>query len=645
MEKNIPLLLKARANQYPEITAQAYKDKDGVFQYVPYSKMYEQVILFAVGLESIGIKRGDNVAFISDNRREWFISDLAILSLGAIDVPRGCDSMSTEIRFIISFSDCQFGIFENCKQLEKVFEKYEECSMLKTVILFDDDNEETIAKAKKLGMTVYSFDDVMKKGEEKGLTEQARIESEMEKTEETDVATIIFTSGTTGVPKGVMLTHQNYIAQCAVVKEVLPIKPGDMWLSVLPVWHSFERAIQYINLEFASGLAYSKPIGAIMLPDFAVIKPTWMCGVPRLWDSLAQGIFRAMKQQGGIKLAMFNFFVAIGKKYSWAHERVTGRVCRFSNTSNVPNFLIGIIPLILLTPLYALGNVLVFKKIRAKMGGRMVAAISGGGALQPAVDSFYRAIGLKLLEGYGITEAGPVLSVRALKKARPGCVGVIFPSAEIKIVAEEQGKIISDEPLPPGSKGLILARGTRGLNQIMKGYYKRPDLTELAIDKDGWFNTGDLGMLTYDNEIIITGRAKDTIVLLGGENIEPLVVESAMCISEYVEASVLLGQDKKYLTALVVPNKDTVMSYAEENNITYASYETLLDTPEIVKLIRTELDEQISAEKGFRSCESVFRFKLLPKSFEVGKELSGKQEIMRHKINEIYKDEIEKLFQ
>ena len=178
----------------------------------------------------------------------------------------------------------------------------------------------------------------------------------------------------------------------------------------------------------------------------------------------------------------------------------------------------------------------------------------------------------------------------------------------------------------------------------MKGYYKRPDLTESAIDKDGWFNTGDLGMMTYDNEIKITGRAKDTIVLLGGENIEPSGIEGAMCASPYIETAVLVGQDKKYLGALIVPVKDAVMAYAKENNIAYENYEVLLETPEILNLIREHIDARFNQASDFRTCERVFKFSLLSESFSVGKELSGKQELMRHKIFELYQKEINSLF-
>lgn len=640
LPKNLPLLMKLRAEKSGDLCVQAAKNANGKFEYYTYKKVYEEIVLFALGLQEMGITHGNRVGLISDNRREWLITDLALLSLGACDVPRGCDSMGSEIRFILSFAECEFSFFENARQLEKVLEKRDEVPSLKTAVLFEGVTESLKTKANEKGITLYRFEDILLRGEEIGLGQRNKVESIMDTITGDDIATIIFTSGTTGTPKGVMLTHRNYIAQLEIVHNVLTVQPGDMWLSVLPVWHSFERVVQYIAITLKSGLAYSKPIAAAMLPDFAEIKPQWMCGVPRLWESIAQGVFRSMKKEGGIKLALFNFFINIGKKFAWSYEHVTGRVCRFTKKPRIFDFFAGIIPLIILSPLYGLGEILIYKKIRAKLGGNFVAAISGGGALQSETDAFYRAIGFKLLEGYGITEAAPVLAFRSCGFARPGCVGYVFPCAEIKLVSETQGVMTSDEPLGFGKKGLILARG----DQIMKGYYKRPDLTEAAIDKDGWFNTGDLGMLTYDNEIKITGRAKDTIVLLGGENIEPLDIEGEMCGSPYIETAVLVGQDKKYLGALIVPVKDAVLSYAKENNITYENYEVLLETPEIINLIRENIDARINQAHDFRTCERVFKFVLLSETFTVGKELSGKQELMRHKISELYSKQIDSIF-
>ena len=641
LPKNLALLMKSRYEEVPELFLQASKNADGKFEFISYKTVYENLIYCALAFQDLGIGKGSRVGLISDNRKEWLVADLALLSLGACDVPRGCDSMGSEIRFILSFAECEFSIFENSRQLEKVLEKVEEVKGLKTAILFESPTASVLAEAKKAGIEVLEFEKLLEEGKKQGFEKRNSIEAIMETIKPEDIATIIFTSGTTGTPKGVMITHRNYLAQCEVVHNVMNVEPGDFWLSVLPVWHSFERVIQYLAITFKSGLAYSKPIAAVMLPDFQAIRPQWMCGVPRLWEALAQGIYKNMRKEGGIKLALFNFFIGVGKKWVWAYEHITGRVCRFTKRIRLFDFLAGILPFILLSPLYGLGELLIYKKIKARLGGRFVCAISGGGALQPETDAFYRAIGFRLLEGYGITETAPILAFRsALHKARPGCVGYVYPSAELKIVAESGGEILSKEALPPGKKGLVMAKG----DSVMKGYYNRPDLTEQVIDNEGWFNTGDLGMMTYDNELKITGRAKDTIVLLGGENIEPQGIEAAMGASQYIETSVVVGQDKKYLAALIVPVQDAVVAFANENGILNEGYEALLETPEIINLIREEIDSRISKANDFRTCERVFKFVLLPETFTVGRELSGKQELMRHKIAKLYAKEIDSLF-
>ncbi|WP_428768216.1 AMP-binding protein [Treponema sp. HNW] len=631
---NLPLLFKSRAEICPDLTAQASKDKHGVFRSYSFKTIYEEILSFALALKSIGITKGTHTALISDNRKEWLIADFALLSLGAVDVPRGCDSSAAELQYIISFADCSYGIFENMAQLDKVLQQ--KPPLLKTAVVFEDLAYDEIDRGVCAGLHVYDYRSLMSRGKKMGHARRAEIEKNMNDIQGSDLATIIFTSGTTNIPKGVMLTHRNYMAQLEVVGRVLTVKPGDMWLSVLPVWHSFERVIQYIAITLKSGIAYSKPASGIMMADLEVIKPQWMCGVPRLWEAFANGVWRAVRKEGGLSLALFTFFIGVGKRFAWAKEHISGRVCSYVQKSRARDFCVGIFPYMALLPLYALGDIFVYRKIKKKLGGRLTAAISGGGALPPDIDDFYRAINLTLLEGYGITEAAPVLSVRDCVKPRPGCVGIVYPSASISIRDETDTSI----ELPPGHRGLIFARG----EQIMKGYYKRPDLTAEIIDKDGWLNTGDLGMLSLDNEIKITGRAKDTIVLSGGENIEPMGLEKALIASAYIESAFVTGHDRRYLGALIVPNKDALCAFASEHMLFYLDYNDLLQNPLVHKLIQREIKHRIHISTGFRPCEYIYSFELLPDSFEIGRELSIKQEIMRHKITELYQDRIDKLF-
>ena len=650
-EVTVPLLFRNRMKAHPDCVAQTWKDETGAFVTRTYRELYGDVLDFAQALKDLGVRREDHVGIISDNRREWLIADLAIQSLGAADVPRGCDSMEREIAFILSATDCRIAIAENRAQLAKMLNSRDALPLLSTVIMFADPSDEDTARASARGVTLLSFRGVLADGSARRAGNDGEIEAEMDRGRGRDVATIIFTSGTTGEPKGVMLTESNYVWQLERTPDRLYGEPGDVWLSVLPVWHSFERLMQYIALERSSAIAYSKPVASVMLPDIAAVRPHVIPGVPRLWEALASGIMRTVKKEGGAKKALFLFFVAVGKRYCLFRDMTTGRVARFAPRSRALDATLGFIPWLFLFSLNALGDALVFSKVRAKLGGRIRICISGGGALQAEVDAFYRAIGVNMIEGYGITETAPLLSLRDQWRPRPGCVGEVFTDTECRVVDPELlSRAIEDaaggdwripEALGSGRNGVLVVRG----GQVMKGYYKRPDLTKRVIDADGWFNTGDLGMLSWDNEIKITGRAKDTIVLLGGENIEPAPIERAIKGSDLVASVGELGQDRKHLPALVVPARDAVLARATDEGLPTDDYEALLENPAILQLFRGEIDARINHHAGFRPFEVIFRIGLLAESFQVGRELSGKQEMMRHRIGALYASQIAALFE
>ena len=639
--KTIPQMLRKSVEESPDTTLQAFKNEIGSYEYQSYKLVYRHILNLACALKDFGIKRGDLVGLISDNRREWFITDLALLCLGAADVPRGCDSMGTEIRFILSFTSCKVCFFENERQLIKVLDMIDEVPELKDAILFDSPSDLTMERAALLGIRVHKFIEFEDNGKKSTDAQRAEIEAEIDKTEGSDLATIIFTSGTTGTPKGVMLSHDNFMAQCEVIQDVLnTAKEGDMWLSILPVWHIMERVYTYFIIALKSGIAYSKPAVEFMKEDIAAINPHWIVGVPRLWDAFTQSWYREQKRKSGFSLFLFNIAMFWAKGFSWAHDRVCGWICRFSTGQKILDRIIGFIPFVLIAPIAGLGYLTVVRKLRRKFGTRIKACVCGGGSLQPENDLIFRALRIPLLDCYGMTETAPILSVRSPKKPMSGCVGKIYPSAEVKVVPEKDGVPLSSTPLGPGKRGLIFARG----RQVMKGYYRRPDLTKKIVDNEGWINTGDLGMLSSNNEIAITGRAKDTIVLMGGENVEPQIIENAICRSIYVESCVAVGQDKKYIGALIVCRKDNILHFAKENNIYYDTYETLLETSEIQNLIREEIDRFTDEKNGFRTCEKVAKFIILPESFQIGKEINAKQIVMRHKIEKLYAREITKLF-
>jgi long-chain acyl-CoA synthetase len=401
-----------------------------------------------------------------------------------------------------------------------------------------------------------------------------------------------------------------------------------------------ERAYLYCIIALKSGIAYSKPAITIMSEDIKEVNPQWIVGVPRLWDAFVQSCYRSIKKRGGFPQALFNFSMTVGLAWGWAYQRFMGLVCRYSKRARFLDHIKGFIPLILLSPPQLLCFLICFKRFKKLLGKRITGAICGGGSMQRDTSSFFYSIRVPLLDCYGMTETAPFLALGNPRRLRAGCVGKVFPSAQLKVVAQKDGVPLSGTPLKPGKKGILFAKG----RQVMKGYYRRPDLTQKAIDKDGWINTGDYAILSSKNEVTIAGRAKDTIVLLGGENIEPQLIENAICRSKFVESAVVVGQDKKYIAALIVPYKDALASYAAENRIYYDTYESLLNASEIYNLIRGEIDNLIDDKNGFRTCERVAKFVLLPESFKIGKEINGKQIVMRHQIEKIYAREIRSLF-
>ncbi|MCK9547864.1 MAG: long-chain fatty acid--CoA ligase [Sphaerochaeta sp.] len=633
MYQTIPQLFSQIARTYPAYTAQMYKTKDGTFSSVTYAELASEVESLASALSTLGVKRGDAVGLISDNRKEWLASDLAILTLGGADVPRGRDAMPYEVSFILSTTEAEFCFVENEGQLNKVLGLASSLPALKTIIVMDD--EYTQSGDGEGEITILRYADLVRQGRSE-LDDSARaafIKGEREQGSSDEVATIIFTSGTTGDPKGVMLTHTNFAYQLvAVPKLIKRLEPGQRWLSVLPVWHSFERILQYVIVSQASTIAYSKPLGSVLLADLAQVNPHFMGSVPRIWEAVKAGVFSSMKNKSAVVKGMFSFFVKVASAYSHNKDLFFAKVATFKKRSRILDVIRSTLPMILLHPLYRLGDKLVFSQVKAKLGTSFIAGVSGGGSLPAGVDLFFASIGITLLDGYGLTETAPVIGVRPLIGGVKRTMTVL-EGTEVRIVDE------GGHDVQPGEKGLMLVRGP----QVMKGYYKCADLTKKVLTDDGWLDTGDLAMWTHKGEFAIAGRAKDTIVLSGGENLEPVPIEAKLCESEYIESAVVLGQDKRFLGALIVLNKARIEEYLKEKGIPYLS-DRLAQMNEVKALIEKTISEIISSKQGFKSFEHIVRFKLLGQSFEVGRELSAKQELKRFEINRLYEGEIAELF-
>ncbi len=634
MDRTLPKLLRRIANEYPEVPGQYYKAKSGEFIPISFAEEYSLVLDYAAGLLSLGQVRGDRVGLIGDNRPDWLHLSMAIMAIGCSDVPRGCDANAREITYILSFAECRVAVLENDAQLAKVLDNKNALPLLAAVVLFDAPSTERAAAAASAGLDIISLEALRLRGRGYRAENPERVEAELETGAWDDIATVIFTSGTTGEPKGVMLSHGNFLCQLEELPSRIVLYPGDRALCVLPVWHAFERLCEYVILIGASAIIYSKPIGSVLLGDFAKMNPQIMPSVPRIWESVYDGIYRLMRKTGGATWIIFNFFVEAAILQSRFQRKVFGRSPVFSRGQRVFEAIACFLPFVLLWPVKALGGLLVFRKIRLKLGNSFRGGVSGGGALPPNIDEFFWAVGVNVVEGYGLTETAPVTAVRPFGRPVFGTIGTPISCCEMKIVDE------SGRELPPGVKGLVLVRG----GNVMKGYYRKPELTARVISPEGWLDTGDLGFKTHTGEVILRGRKKDTIVLRGGENIEPLPVELKLNESRYVAQSVVVGQDQRYLGALIIVNKDELSSWAVDNSIEFASFADIFAHEQTRKLYESEIAALISAKNGFKAFERINRFVLLEKPFELGVELSAKQEIMRYRLDDLYRAEMKILF-
>ncbi|UER67753.1 AMP-binding protein [Borrelia sp. BU AG58] len=599
-----------------------------------YSDFWNEVKGVASGLLHYGIKRGEKVALVSDSRREWIIVDLAVMSLGCVDVPRGNDSPEDEISYIINHSESVFVFVENDKQLQKVLAKKQELRFVKCIFVIDDDK----LYEEKLGfITVISYKKLLSRGNVYLNNNPMVFNAELEQGAGKDIATIIYTSGTTGFPKGVMLRHESFIFQIDRIYDYIPsLKPGKIMISILPLWHSFERACEYIIALGGMSIAYSKPIGPVLLKDFAALNPHAIISVPRIWEGIRIGIIKKASESL-LKRALFGVFLRIGIFYVKLKEKFLGLIPVYRKSNLLVSFFMKFIflsGLILIFPFKFLGDLLVFRKIRKALGKRFEFGVSGGGALVEYVDYFFKALGIVVLEGYGLTETGPVLSVRRLRHPVAKTVGSFLPDVEYRVV-DSDGNC-----LPPGEKGELWVRSP----QVMSGYFKNELVTKDVLTWEGWFNTGDLVRVTINHEVSIVGRSKDTIVLRGGENIEPEPIERALSKSLLIENVMIVGQDQKFLGAVIVPNFESLEQWAKSNGTIFSSRDDLLSSDAVNKLYSKCISDIVNPRSGFKSFERIVGFVLLKDSFVVGEELTSTLKLKRYYIFEKYHKKIMSIF-
>ncbi|MFN6476479.1 AMP-dependent synthetase/ligase [Nostoc sp. DedQUE07] len=596
---------------------------------ITYTQLVEKMQLFAAGLQALGVKVGDRISLISDNSPRWFIADQGIMTAGGVDAVRSSQAEKEELLFIIANSGSIAIVVEDLKTLKKLQDRLKDLP-IQVVILLSDEAPPTDETLK-----VLNFSQLLEIGKNHNFVPV--------KQNRDALATLIYTSGTTGKPKGVMLSYSNLMHQVISFGTVLQPNPGDIVLSILPSWHSYERTVEYYLLSQGCTQVYTNLRS--VKGDLRQFKPNYMVGVPRLWESIYEGVQKQFREQPANKQRLIKFLLGISDKYIKAQRTAQGLDLNNLHASAAER-LAAKIQASALLPLHALGERLVYAKVREATGGQVKQMISGGGALPRHIDNFFEIIGVQILQGYGLTETSPVTHVRRPWRNLIGASGLPLPATEAKIVDPE-----TKAPLPIEKRGLVLLRGP----QIMQGYYQNPEATAKAIDAEGWFDSGDLGWLTPQDDLVLTGRSKDTIVLTNGENIEPQPIEDACLRSPYIDQIMLIGQDRRSLGALIVPNVEALEKWAASQNLTLDtlgdrmtssdSQKIDLESRMIQDLFRQELNREVQNRPGYRPDDRIGTFKLILEPFSIENGLMTQTlKVRRHIVTERYRDIIDGMF-
>ncbi|HEY9864337.1 MAG TPA: AMP-binding protein [Candidatus Obscuribacterales bacterium] len=603
--------------------------------HISYGELWEQIQHFATGLQTLGIAATPQglpprIALFSDDSPRWIIADQGILTAGAADVVRGGTADPLELAYILKDSGSTALVVENFALLKKLRSQIEDLPIQFVILLSD----ETPNSQDLPTIPVLNFSQLIETGKNATLKPS--------KSHQETLATLLYTSGTTGQPKGVMLTHKNLLHQINGIPDIIQPEPGDTFLSLLPTWHTFGRTGQYFCLSQGCTVVYTNI--RYFKQDLREFKPHYMISVPRIWEAIYESAQKQFREQSEQKQKIVDFFFSGSEKYILARRIARGLTLDLKPASGSEKF-IAQVKTWLYTPFQIIGDRLVYQKVREATGGRLKFAISGGGSLAMHLENFYEIVGVNLLVGYGLTETSPVLSARREWHNLRGSSGKPIPETELCIVDPETRQI-----LPYGQKGLVLARGP----QVMTGYFENPQATAKAINADGWFDTGDLGWLSPQNDLVLTGRAKDTIVLTNGENIEPQAIEDACLRSSYIDQIMLVGQEQKNLGALIVPNLDALKQWAIRQNLTLKlpeepvtqTQEITLESPAVQNLFREELNREVKNRPSYRIDDRIGPFQLLaePFSMENGM-LTQTLKVKRPVVMEHYRDMINKMYE
>ena len=626
---DIPFSAAAR---YGDRISHRYRTETGVVE-KSYRDFARYIRVLTAGLVEAGVSRGDHVGFFVNNRYEWIATDFALMAAGAVSVPRGSDTPPGETQFIFGHSESCWLILENADQLDAlagVFKPadWERC---KRIFVVDDAPAEAVPEALRGKTTFYSR--LAASGEAALAREPMLVERLAESIAEGDLLTIVYTSGTTGNPKGVMLSHANFLQNVRANTPRLGIEPdaSETTVVMLPSWHVYERAFEYCGLQ--QGLCFVYSSAGRFSADLLAERPQVIISVPRVWESVHQKLIKALSEMPSAKRRLIFVLIKANQVYLSSVQYLKGCYISLRHRTPLRRALAWLgrgIRAVWLFPAHKIAGAL-FKPFAAKVGGRLRVATCGAGSLPKYLDELFNAIGITIVNAYGMTECAPGILSRTIERNTFGSTGIPFDNTEVE-VRRDDGTVAD-----VGEKGIVFVRGP----QVMSGYFRNPEATRAVLSDDGWLNTGDLAVRSENGEFVIVGRAKDTIVLMGGENVEPEPLEDKLKESVYIDHAVVLGQDQKQLSAIVAINDEVLMKLAEELKLAPSDIKITgdgsIENDQVYAVLLREVNALVSREHGFKPFEYISRILPVKNDFSIGRELTQTLKIKRKYIEDRFK--------
>ncbi len=564
--------------------------RDHQWQHWSYQQVGEKVRLLTHGLMARGLQKGDRIAILSNNLPEWPITDFAVFGLQGVVVPIYPTLTPPQIAYILKDAQVKAIFVQDALQYDKIAAIEKEVPSLEQVFSYEPLSG------------VVTFDKLLEEGQAHAEAFPGAFEESMESIDPEALCSLVYTSGTTGEPKGVMLCHRGFIFDIMNSEARLGLRSDDVFLSFLPLSHLYERlAGHWCPIYKGATIHYARGIDTVV-EDISVAKPTIMVSVPRLYEKIANAMQEKAEQ--GSALARNIFYWAIGTGLEYHEKRRQGKVSKW------------------LERRYKLAEKLVFNKVKAKLGGNFRHPIAGGAPLSVETLKIFEAIGLPIIEGYGMTETHLIITLTPPGEVRYGSCGKPIDGIEVKV--SEDGEVLVRGPI------------------VMLGYYNKPEETKEVIDEEGWLHTGDIGFLDEENYLFLTDRKKNIIVTSGGKNVAPAPIEHKLKTSKYIDEVCLVGNKRKFVSALIVPAYEILKEWAKTNNIEFDSMETLLKDDRVQKLFTDEIER---LQEGFARFERVKKFVLLPEPFSADKnELTPSLKIKRNVIEKNYKEIIDSFY-